>query len=283
MAQVENKETAAAKVSIADITGKNTPKEQIEVLKKKTIVVPKWEDLVKEYDPLQHPVMDKTAYPDIVSDDGSPNEKVTRTTYGFQRLVADRMSQLSFGIPVKRIYKPQKDNESEKRAAVILEKIFMKNRIDSINMKRGKMLFAGCEVATLWFAVEEKNNTYGEESLLKIRCKSYSPIDSKYVSAIQTANIYPYFDEFDDLVALSFEYERDVDGKTVKYFDTYTATQHIRFADEVEELSEDITIEKIPGVYIYRSSPIWRDFCLDYAKSTRTTVSLAIAFRSSSR
>lgn len=251
--------TEASYTTIEEITGKSSPKEQIEALQSKTIEVPAWEDLKKEYDPKLHPVMDKTAYPDIV--DGAETEKVTRTTYGFQRLAADRMSQLTFGIPVKRVYKPKKDNEKEKTAASIIEKIYTKNRIDSINMKRGKMLFAGCEVATLWYAVEGKNSYYGEESLLKIRCKNYSPMDSQYISAVQTANIYPYFDEYDDLVALSFGYSRKKGDKDVQYFDTYTSTKHIRFSDEsgdwAEELVEDITIEKIPGVYIYRSSPIW--------------------------
>ena len=35
-------------------------------LKHKIVTVPAWNDLVNEYEPKHHPVMDKTKYPDIV-------------------------------------------------------------------------------------------------------------------------------------------------------------------------------------------------------------------------
>lgn len=45
------------------------------------------------------------------------------------------------------------------------------------------------------------------------------------------------------------------------YFDTYTATEHIRWRTEgsspEEEIRESIELAKIPGVYLYRPEPIW--------------------------
>lgn len=115
---------------IKDITQKDDAGEQIEVLKQKTISLTPWADLKKEYDPNEHPVKTDPNYTDVPKKDGI--EKVTRLIFDFQRLAVNRMSQLTFGIPVKRTYKPQSD--TEKKAAKIIENIYTKNRIDSVNM-----------------------------------------------------------------------------------------------------------------------------------------------------
>lgn len=213
-----------------------------------------WTDIEKEYEPKLHPVMTDATYKDTVLPEGQGIEKVTRITIGLQKLAAKRMAQLMFGIPVKRIYKAKTDQEKE--AAKIIEKIYSKNRIDAINIERGKFLFAGCETATLWYAVEEKNDLYGVTSEIKVRCRSYSPMNGDM--------IFPRFNEYDDLIALSFEYTRKEDSKTVRYFDTYTNEMHIKWKcgennkwEEIE--NENHTIGKIPAVYICRSEPIWED------------------------
>jgi hypothetical protein len=187
-----------------------------------------------------------------VRDDGT-EEKVTRVTLDLQRLAAKRITGLCFGIPVKRIYNPQTDGEKE--VAKAIELILKRNRVDSVNIERGKMLFSSCETATLWFATEEQNTLYGFESKLKLRCRSYSPMNGD--------SIYPLFDaETDDLVALSFGYARKEGDKDVEYLDVYTADRHIRYKNDdewVEELSEQSAIGKIPAVYCYRPTPVWED------------------------
>jgi len=237
--------------SITDV--ERTPGAIISDLKKNTISVPSWTTLVKEYDPKNHPVMDKHLYPDKVKK--GKIELVTRIMLDFQRLAACRMTELCFGIPVKRKYKPEKDNKEQKRASVIMEKIFKRNRIDMINIERGKYLFAGCEVATLWYSQLEDNNLYGESSKLKLRCKNFSPVDGE--------SLYPYFDEFDDMKAMSIAYSRTEADKTTNYFETYTEFEHIRWSGIggtwSEDIREAITLGKISMIYGYRPTPIWED------------------------
>ncbi len=227
----------------------NDPVWVIGRLKEKSIRVPAWATLDKAYDPKKHPVMDKKLYPDKVTKKGV--QKVTRITLSLPKLAAKRMSGLMFGLPVKRIYKTQSDEE--KRAANIIEAIFAKNRIDSVNRERGKQLFASCEVATIWYSQEQDTTYSGEPSRLKLRCKSYCPMNGDA--------IYPLYDEYDDMIALSIEYQRREGDRDVTYFDTYTATEHIRWRTEgsspEEEIRESIELAKIPGVYLYRPEPIW--------------------------
>ena len=219
-------------------------------LKRKSVVVPAWTELLKAYDTKRHPVMNKQLYPDKVTKKGI--EKVTRITLGLPKLAVKRMTELMFAIPVQRVYKPQTDEE--KRAAEIMEAIFTKNRVDAMNIERGRYLFAACEAATIWYTQEQDTAYAGEQSCLKLRSKSYSPMKGDA--------LYPLFDEYDDLVALSIEYTRRENDLTVQYFETYTADEHIRWRNAgryEEEFREAIELQKIPGIYLYRSEPIWED------------------------
>ncbi len=233
-----------------------TPTGIIAALKDKSVTVPSWggrHGLVNEYDPRKHPVMSKAKYPDIVNDDGSV-EHVTRITYDLQRLATKRMTELVCGIPVKRVYKPE--NERQKEIASYLEKIYERNRIDSVNIERCSMLFAGCEVMTLWYAVEERNNQYGFNSPLKLRCRNFSPMLGD--------ELYPLFDDYGDLIAMSVGYTRKKLGKTVSYFDAYTANRHIKWSNEMggdwTVVEDEVNaLGKIPAVYTYRPTPIWED------------------------
>ena len=230
-----------------------TAAEKVAALREKTIQVPAWtgrDGLVHQFDPTKHPVMNKQKYPDIVSDDGI--EYVTRITVDLQRLAVKRMTEMCCGIPVKRIYKPE--NDIQKEIAKYLEAIFNCNRINSVNIDRLNMLFASCEVFTLWYAIENKNNLYGFDSPLKFRCRNFSPMLGD--------DLYPLFDEYGDMLVMSVGYTRKFGKKNVKFFDTYTATKHIKYSDaggEWAEVENDniAAIGKIPGIYITRPTPIY--------------------------
>lgn len=242
---------------INDILNGNLSEEaKIAALKEKTTIVPPWggrKGLQREYDPKLHPVMDKALYPDIANPDGS-YEAQTRITYDLQRLATKRMTELTVGTPVKRIYNAENDRQQE--IAGYIESILERNRIDSVNNERCNMLFAGCEVITLWYAVDAPNNLYGFNSPLKLRCRNFSPMLGD--------ELYPLFDEYGDMIALSVGYRRKVGGRTVQYFDAFTADRHIKWSNAegstmtiVED--ETTTLGKIPGVYWWRPTPIWED------------------------
>ena len=249
-----------------DITG---------TLKQKSIIVRPWWELKKEFDPKEHEVMNKGTYPDITvyeekeseterDDFGNPKivkvpkgvEKVSRITYATEQLAVKRTTELCFGIPVKRVYKAENDRQQE--ISTYIENILARNHIDTVNIERGRKLFASCEAMTLWYSVEEENNIYGFKSKLKLRCVTYSPM--------QGDDLYPLFDEKGDLIALSVGYERMVKDKRISYFDVYTAQKHLRWSNEKDgtsakslDVNEDIAIQKIPAVYIYRPEPIWEN------------------------
>lgn len=231
-----------------------SPAEKVAALKEKTINVPMWGGrygLQREFDPTKHPVMDKTTYPDEVTDDGI--QPVSRVVVDLPRLAVKRMTELCVGIPAQRIYKPE--NDTQKEIAKYMEAIYDRNRINSVNVERLNMLFGSCEVVTLWYAVEQKNNLYGFDSPLKLRCRSFSPMLGD--------ELYPLFDEYGDMTAMSIGYTRKVGRKNVQFLDAYTATKHVKYTnanggwEEVE--NEDITLGKIPAAYVQRPTPIWEN------------------------
>lgn len=231
-----------------------TAAEKVAALREKTITIPVWagrRGLSQEFDPTKHPVMNKQKYPDIVTDDGV--EYVTRVTCDLQRLATKRMTELCCGIPVKRVYRPESDMQKE--VATYIEAILDRNRINSVNIERLNMLFAGCEVMTLWYAVENSNNLYGFDSKLKFRCRNFSPMLGD--------ELYPLFDEYGDMIAMSVGYTRKVGKKSIQYFDAYSSDRHVKYSnasgDWAEVENETITLGKIPCVYMCRPTPIWED------------------------
>ncbi len=242
-------------MTIQEILTNPSATNTIAALKEKPFTLRPWKGgkgLQREYNSKYHPVMDKAKYPDIVNDDGSL-EEVTRITLDFQQLAVKRMTELVCGIPVKRVYKAE--NDKQKEIAVWLENIFERNRIESVNVDRCNMLFAGCEIMTLWYAVEQKNSVYGFNSPLKLRCRTFSPMLGD--------ELYPLFDEYGDMIAMSIGYTRRKEGKNITYFDCYTADKHIKWSNEngdwTQVENDDIKILKIPAIYGMRPTPIWEE------------------------
>ena len=235
----------------------NGDEDVFSLLRQKTYTPPSWEKLKKEYYPFLHPVITDPDYKDEYDDETNTWDRKTRITYALQMLATKRMTELTFGIPVQRVYYPQ--NNRQKELQKYIETIFNRNRIDSVNIERGNMLFASCEVMTLWYAVEQRHNTYGFDSNIKLRCRTFSPMIGD--------TIYPLYDEYGDLIALSIEYTRTDGDDTNNYFDMYTATRHVKWSNaeskgsemEIVENEDTSAIGKIPAVYIVRKYPIWED------------------------
>lgn len=228
-------------------------------LKQKNIVVPPWDSidykhpgLKAEYYPQLHPVMTDKSYRDKATKDGEMIH-MSRITMGLQKLATKRMAEMCFTIPVKRTWSSNTDKERE--ASMILESLFEKNKINGLNIDRAEKLYASCEIATIWFTKEQESMYAGHKSQYKLRCRTYSPMDGSH--------LYPLFDEYDDMIALSYEYIRMMsNNSSVTYFETFTANKHMRWRNEgigwIDDMSaEDVQIEKIAGVYARRDEPIW--------------------------
>lgn len=237
------------------IDGNYSIEQKVTMLKNsKRVNVPSWDNLVKQYDSRKHKVNDQNERKDKKKSDGT-YDKVTRISLPLQKLAVKRMAEFVVGIPVRRLYHYDEGDEVSAEIAASLEKIYMKNHIDSENMKRMRDYFASCEICTQWYSVDADNAYYGFTSKKKLRCKTFSPKDGY--------KLYPFFDGFGDLLAMSVEYsEKELpDNTLVYYFETYTESRHVRLKRTSKgyevDVDEENTLGKIPFSYMHRESPIW--------------------------
>lgn len=222
-------------------------------LKEKSVTVPSWDKLLKDYEPTEHKIVtDNVTRKDKIKSDGTV-EKASRIYIGLEKLLTKRMTEFMFAIPVKRVYHNIENNETRQQIAKAIENIYKYARIDSENIKRGNAYFTSCEVFTIWYTVDNPNSLYGFQSKFKLKCKTYSPMDG--------VKLYPLLDELGDMIAMSFEYSKKVKDEEIIFFETYTSNYHYKWKQNSGEWdqvkAEPIAILKIPGVYAYRPVPIY--------------------------
>lgn len=235
---------------------------KINELKKRTVSVPLWSMLQQKYEPANHSVLTDT----ISLKDKEDGEKSARIAIGLEKLLANRVNQFTFAIPVKRKYNtPANDTQSSIINAI--ESIYTNAHIDNMNYKRGLAYYATCEMFTIWYTVKRDNTLYGFPCKYKLKCKTYSPMDG--------VHLYPIIDEYDDMTAMSFEYDKVVsDTKTITIFETFTSSRHYVWKKDNQgntweettaevlddgsiESGDEIVINKIPGVYLWRPAPVY--------------------------
>ena len=251
--------------SIIDFTSRK-PSDIIADLKQKSVPVPDWNNLINDYEPTKHRIVtDTDALRDKNRSDGT-TEPSSRITIGLEKLLAKRVSEFTFAIPVKRVYGNTENDDTRKEIAKAMEAIYRNARIDSENLKRGVAYYAACEVFTLWYAVRKPNTLYGFESQFKLKCKTYSPMNG--------VKLYPLIDELDDMIAMSFEYTKTVKNISTTYFETFTADRHYIWKQDLKggewteetakvsndgetENGEEVIIMKIPGIYAWREFPVY--------------------------
>ena len=226
----------------------------INMLKNKSFSVPSWSNLINDYEPTKHEIVnDTTSRKDKIRKDGL-REEASRIYIGLEKLLVKRMTEFMFAINVKRIYHNIEGDEIKQQISKAIESIYKYARINSENIRRGTAYFASCEFFTIWYAVEKPNSLYGFKSRYKLKCKTYSPMDG--------VSLYPLFDELGDMIAMSFEYKQTILDKDVLFFEAYTANKHYKWKQDGEGWKtlidgENVVLMKIPGVYGYRSQPIY--------------------------
>ncbi len=231
-----------------------TPEQVISRLTNKIIHIPSWDMLNRDYDPTKHRIVkDMSTRRDKTRKDGTV-DKASRIHIGLEKLLTSRTNEFMFAIPVKRVYNNIDGNETRQAIANAIEAIYKNARINAENKRRGMAYFASCEIFSIWYTVKTNNSLYGFDSEYKLKCKTFTPMDG--------VKLYPLFDEYDDMVAMSWQYERQIENETLTYFETYTADRHIKWERKngrwEEVTSEDIVvIGKIPGAYISRPFPVW--------------------------
>lgn len=241
---------------------------------------------MEEYDPAKHKVMDETirknkqlkgptkkvSVPENPNDPNSrmvPREEpgengkiepVNRIAIPFQKKIVETRVNFAFGKPITLEVKGDRDEtnkESEEKYLDIVNKIFKKNKIDTINREYAREAHRATRVAECWYlAPGETNTEYGGELKGKIRVVVWKPWEGD--------NLYPFYDDYNDMIAFGREYRtKDIEGKEETHFELYTvdAKSHFNLTDGTggwakKEVAKN-PYGKIPIVYTEFDEPAW--------------------------
>lgn len=217
-----------------------------------------WNAIRKELDVREHEVFKDPNYLDDVR--GKHIDKKTRIGLAEQEMYVDRIISLMFGIDVQRDYQTG-DDATLKEVAKVIESVFTKNRINSLNRSRFKHYFGACQMATLWQGVEGKTVNYGgKTSKIKIQNRVFAPDKGD--------SLHPLYDEWGDLIAFGIMFNRNngvaTNGNklTDRYFILSTDKGVRTFKSngsnwlQVGDI-QGVQIGKIPITFIERPLPIW--------------------------
>ncbi len=210
--------------------------------------------------PLAHEIFNQATRPDklVVTEDGrSTTEPVARIAIAMQKLIVRRASSFLFGNPVEILL--QSEEEAHKVVYDAIIKILEDVKIKSANRRIARTLFSCTEVAELWYPVsnETEENLYGIGSKFKLKMKVLNPLKGDV--------LYPYFDEYGDLIAFSREYAivKNEDKQTI--LEVYTEKYIMKFdTSEGEPMMMDgfpkeNPIGKIPVIYASQDQADYED------------------------
>lgn len=261
-------------IDIDAILSNENIKDKISSLKERSTKPHEWAKLRADYEPSLHKIAsDKQGRKDKIHSDGTM-DVAARLTIGLERLLAKRMNEFTFAIPVKRNYIGD-DTDEKKNIVKAIERIYQVAHIDSENKKRGLAYYAACEAMTVWYTKKVKHNLYGFPCNYKLKCKTFSPMSG--------VTLWPLIDEQGEMYAMSFEYTRKVKDTFITFFETFTEDKHFIWRKgnntewEVQTNGEEITINKIPAIYIYRYAPVWEGLTgireeIEYALSRHSDI-----------
>ena len=220
-------------------------------LQKRNPIVPPWESLKKQYEPLLHSIItDPVKYPPLKV---FGKDELDRVCFGLQKLAVRRWSQSLFSTPVRRNYVYNHDSTSHITAVQLLEELLRTNcGIDKVNTERAKKLGKSCQFATVWHTYP-KPTLIGEElSQFRLRATTYAE-DKGY-------QLFPLFDENDELLCLSILWVTDANvSKMVTYTATATIKQYNFSKADKWRVDEGFpkALGVFPVVYMSLPEPVW--------------------------
>lgn len=230
--------------------------------------LPPIKDYDKQYEPEQHKIFkDLYNYPDrwvetdVWNDEKKEYEQIkkivplVRVGLPYQKKIVGMAAVFFCGIPIKY----SNDLDANEDFVNSFNKVIQRNKTQFIDPEIFTAVGRWTECAELWYNLAEDKpfDDYGFQTNLSLRVKILTPDDH---------SLYPIFDENDNLVRFSFQYEKaDVDtGKKIQVFKSYTAKTFEHYEKErgndwTLKASTESPIDKIPIVYYRQTDVEWKD------------------------
>ncbi len=220
-------------------------------------------EALKQYDPLQHSVLDKSLRPDKLYTN-ERNEQVTaavnRLALPLQKQIVQRAAAFLCGRPITLVAEPADEKQKQLLAAV--RHLWDDNKLDYRSKRLAKIMMGETECAEIWYPEPlESGDPYWEDLLgagAKFRLRM------RIVSPGLGDRLYPLFAPTGDMVGFGRGYLLEKAGSTEKEerFDLYTDAAIYTGAKDSGKWVVTTTanpFKKIPIIYYQQAKPEWAD------------------------
>lgn len=226
------------------------------------------DEVASQYKIAKHDVFDESKRPKktIKKDSGDTDDKgnpilvttqveVARVGLPFQELIVERRVGFMLTEPVKIETVAAEDTTQEQELVDLIDYIQNDNKMDYRNKEVARRLMSECEVAELWYFIENKDPKLKGKFTLKMKILSPDLGDE----------LYPLFDTTGDMIAFGRKYKIKEDKKEIEHFDIYTAEFEYKYikrddwALDTEQSPNPVpnTVGKIMAVYYSQPVPEW--------------------------
>lgn len=242
---------------------------RIEELKKRNTKAPDTTENLKAWDYTKHDVFDseKRKKRKVLIEDAIENPDGTiKAPAKYEMQEVNRIGlpleqdivniHTAFTVGTEPSLECETEDESERKFLDVLKRIYKQNKLKYENKKLVRSWLSECEVAEYWYTVESASWWQRILRKLNISIKSTRKLKSVIWSPFRGDKLYPFFDEYGDLVAFSREYKvKDDDGNDIEKFMVIDNKNITVYADEKLEDQFAHKFDKIPVMYMYREKP----------------------------
>lgn len=234
--------------------------ERITELKKYPAKRPDTLSLIKDWEYTQHDIFSEELRPkrkvlvkeEEKNDDGTiktpaqfKREEVNRIALPLEQDIVNIHTAFTVGTPPKVTANVQQPQEQE--LFDLLTAIHQKNKLPYDNKRIVRSWFAECEVAEYWYVKPSKEDDPNPTHRLK----------SMIWSPFRGDTLYPYYDEYGDLIAFSREYyktdSKGIQSNRLMVIDSENVTIYIN-GTQTEQYKHGFS--KIPVIYMKREHPL---------------------------
>ncbi len=253
-------------MTLEEINQINDVAKRIEVLKTRFTKAPDTEQNLKDWDFKKHDVMDdqirKKRKVQISVETLSNGTELPKYEYQEVNRIAIPIEQdvvnihTAFTVGTEPTLEAEAKSEDEKDFVNIIKRIYKENKIKYANKKAVRSWLSECEVAEYWYTTESVS--WWQRILSKITgTKPTRKLKSALWSPFRGDKLYPYFDNYGDLIAFSREYKvKDDKGSDVLKFMTIDKVNVTVYVNNEVESTFAHGFNKIPVMYMYRPEPL---------------------------
>lgn len=272
-------------MELLELLLKGEYKEFIKLVKEaKKKFSPPYEDVAKQYDVAEHAVNDEVLRPNKqierpnTNKDGTPKldgnnqqtfttatEFVARVAMPYQKIIVKRRVGFLLGNPVE-YYLEDFPSDAESVVYKAFDVIKKDNKLEYQDRYIANYLFSEREVAEIWYLQEDAEFWGNKEFTVTKKLSTPARLKMTIISPSQGDELYPVFDEFQDMLAFMRLFEGVVDGKVKDMATIYTPNFIYKlYSDggEWKEIPEGgkiaNSIGKVPVIYYRQDNAEWYD------------------------